>query len=184
MAIAARAPIRFRFAARKALQAVEWMLAEYGDLDFHTILKACYFADKEHLNRFGRPIFGARYYAMRYGPVPMEIYDLLKGDLLRLHEAGVERTPWGIEGYRLRRLSNDTPGTTALSISERECLARAIEKSRSMTFDERTAATHGPDWQKARLGWMDYRDMVDDDNPMREEILEELEDPDAWRTVL
>lgn len=179
-----REPIRFLFAARKALQAVDWMLARKGELDFHTILKACYFADREHLNRYGRPIFGASYRAMKYGPVPVEIYELIKLEPLPLWEAGVESPPWSREGFRLRRTANVDPTVSALSESDLECLEHGLETSVSMTFDERTAATHGPDWQKARGGWMDYRDMVDEDNPMREAILELLEDPETWRTTL
>ncbi len=179
-----REPIRFRFAARKALQAVDWMLSRHRSLDLHAILKACYFADKEHLNRHGRPIFGASYRAMRYGPVPVEIYELLKGEPLRIREAGVERLPWRLEGYHVRRRSNREPELSALSASDRECLERALARSVAMTFDERTAATHGPDWQKARMGWIDYRDMVDEDNPLRAAIIEELEDPETWRMEL
>lgn len=59
--------IRFRFAPAKARSAVQWMLGEARPepLDLHTILKTCYFADKAHLNRWGRPVFGARCRAMR-----------------------------------------------------------------------------------------------------------------------
>jgi hypothetical protein len=32
----------------------------------------------------------------------------------------------------------------------------------SMSFNERTAATHGPDWQAADLDMMQYEDMLDD----------------------
>ena len=71
--------IRFKFAARKALAAIWSMVAERSTLDLHQALKACYFADKKHLNDFGRPVFGAVYQAMRFGPVPLEIYEMAKG---------------------------------------------------------------------------------------------------------
>ena len=179
-----RSPIRYKFSAKKALQATEWMLSKHQSLDLHAILKACYFADKEHLNRYGRPIFGASYRAMPYGPVPAEIYELLKGEPLRIQEAGVEHLPWRLEGYWVRRRSNREPELSALSTSDRECLDRALASSVAMTFNERTAATHGPDWQKAKMGQMDYRDMVDKDNPLRAAIIEELEDPETWRMEL
>lgn len=177
--------IRFRFAPHKALSAVQWMLAEAHAhrLDLHTILKACYFADKHHLNAHGRPIFGASYRAMQYGPVPVEIYEMLKGEPYWLAELERDGYPWHLEGFRVARKTDEEPDTDHLSASDLEALRYGYRSSRSMTFDERTAATHGPDWQKAKLGWMDYADMLDEDNPQREEILEDLEEF-GWRMVL
>lgn len=42
-----------------------------------------------------------------------------------------------------------------------------------MTFSQRTAATHGPDWQAAELGMMRYEDMIDD-GPNKEALIEYL----------
>ncbi|MCS6780342.1 MAG: Panacea domain-containing protein [Geminicoccaceae bacterium] len=176
--------IRFRFAPAKARAAVQWMLHEArpDPLDLHTILKACYFADKEHLNRWGRPIFGARYRAMRYGPVPVEIYEMLKGEPYWLAELAAERYPWSLNGYRVKG-ENEPPDLDALSETDFEELERGFDRARRMTFDQRTAATHGPDWQKAQLGWMRYEDMIEPDNPRRAEILETLEEI-SFRMVL
>ena len=71
--------ITFRFRPVKVIEAVSWMLRTAKSdptdpaeqLDLHTILKTCYFADKRALNEIGRPVFGAKYIAMRYGPVPV-----------------------------------------------------------------------------------------------------------------
>jgi uncharacterized phage-associated protein len=41
-------------------------------------LKAIYFADKEHLAKYGRQIFGDSYIAMKHGPVPSLAYDIVK----------------------------------------------------------------------------------------------------------
>lgn len=43
-----------------------------------------------------------------------------------------------------------------------------------MTFNERTEATHGPDWQKAELGLMRYEDMLED-SPHKAETIAYLE---------
>jgi len=64
--------IRFKFSAQKARAALHWMLAKAGDIDLHAALKACYFADKAHLNKFHRPIFGATYKAMKFGLASMK----------------------------------------------------------------------------------------------------------------
>lgn len=167
-----------RFTPDKAFAAILWMLdrADPRAPDLHTILKACYFADVTHLNAYGRPIFGASYRAMRYGPVPVQIYEMLKAEPYWLAELGVESYPWTLRGYRIARQSNTPPNTDTLSRSDLDALAHGFETAREMDFDERTAATHGTDWQRAALGWMDYRDMVRADNPDREAIIEDLED--------
>jgi hypothetical protein len=126
------------------------------------MLKACYFADKKHLNEHGRPIFGAVYRAMKFGPVPLEIYEMAKGEALWLAELDVDRLPWQLDGYRLRLVSNEEPDFSVLSESDREALASGFRKSCEMTFNERTAATHGSDWQAADLGIMRYEDMLED----------------------
>ena len=153
--------IRFRFSPAKACAAIHWMVCEGRNVDLHSMLKACYFADKKHLNEHGRPIFGATYRAMKFGPVPLEIYEVAKGEALWLAELQVERFPWELEGYRLRLRDNRAPDLDALSESDIAALKYGFDRSRGMTFDERTAATHGADWQAAQLDLMDYEDMLD-----------------------
>lgn len=162
--------IRFKFSAEKALAAIYWMLQRHNGLDLHAMLKACYFADKEHLNKHGRPVFGATYQAMKYGPVPLEIYEMAKGEPLWLAELDVEQMPWRTRGYRLHLNSNEAPDMDVLSESDLIALEHGLEKSRSMTFDSRTAATHGRDWQRANLGLMFYEDMIEESPDRAEKI--------------
>ena len=160
--------IRFQFSAQKALTAVQWMLQKREKLDLHTIAKAAYFADKAHLNQYGRPIFGATYKAMKYGPVPLEIYEMLKGEALHLFEIDRETYPWRLDGYWVSRTTDDAPDLDELSRSDLRCLEDGFRKSIGMNFNERTAATHGRDWQVANMGLMDYADMLDDGPEARE----------------
>lgn len=172
--ITADRPIRFRFAARKALAAVCWMLREHPGLDLHTILKAAYFADRAHLNKHGRPVFGARYKAMKFGPVPVELYEMLKGEPYWLPELGRDDYPWRLTGHRVYPHGGEQAVDQHVSASDWQAITEGLAMSRSITFDERTAATHGPDWQRATLGWMDYADMVEADRPDRDELIREL----------
>lgn len=170
--------VRFKFAPKKALTAIHWMLKQRGSIDLHTILKACYFADKDHLNQHWRPIFGARYKAMRYGPVPLEVYEMLKGEPYWLAELGLEEYPWELKGYYVQL----RPNKDNLYLEERElsdtdvdAIREGFDRSRNMTFNARTQATHGYDWQVAQLGYMHYEDMLKD-NSDRDEIVKHLED--------
>ena len=67
------------FNTEKSLQAVLYVANRLKRRDFHKIFKVLYFADREHLAKYGRPITGDTYVAMEYGPVPSMIYDIFKG---------------------------------------------------------------------------------------------------------
>lgn len=67
------------FNLEKSLQAVLYVANRLTRRDFHKIFKVLYFADREHLTKYGRPITGDTYIAMEYGPVPSMIYDIFKG---------------------------------------------------------------------------------------------------------
>jgi len=136
------------------------MLQQYPTCDLHTALKSCYFADKRHLNEHDRPIFGATYRAMKFGPVPLEIYEMAQGSALYLAELDAARYPWDLSGFVLKLRDNASPDLSPLSETDREAIEYGYQLSRSMTFNERTAATHGSDWQKAKLGLMKYEDMI------------------------
>jgi uncharacterized phage-associated protein len=69
---------RFRFDPEKALNLVLYVAGEVPQATFHTISKVIYFADKLHLQRYGRLICGDSYVAMKHGLVPSEIYDMMK----------------------------------------------------------------------------------------------------------
>src|SRR4051794_37148117 len=74
----------YRVNPRKALEVILWLAHRQSPIDFYHILKMVYFADKYHLNIYGRPVVGDRYEAKNYGPVPTAVYDILKGDGLAL----------------------------------------------------------------------------------------------------
>lgn len=168
--------IRFRFSPKKAFAALTWMVTENPGIDLHAALKACYFADREHLNTYYKPIFGATYRAMKFGPVPLEIYEMAKGEALWLAELGIESTPWELRGFRLARATNTVEDDRSeLSETEQECFGRGLAHSLKMDFSERTEATHGRDWQNANLGLMKYEDMVDDSD-QKIEIVEYLQE--------
>lgn len=171
--------IRFKFAPAKARAALHWMLRQSPTCDLHTALKGFYFADKKHLNENDRPIFGATYRAMKFGPVPIEVYEMAKGDALYLEELSADRYPWALRGYTLRLEENEEPDLSVLSATDMQALEYGYKLSRSMTFNERTAATHGHDWQAAQLGLMNYEDMIDE-SPHKAEKVEYLREASRY----
>jgi hypothetical protein len=152
---------KYRFNAAKALQAIHFMASEQRGLDLHAALKAIYFSDKSHLNAYQQPIFGATYKAMKYGPVPLEIYEMIKGESLWLSELQLPAMPWKLDGYCIQLTSNEPTNLDRLADSEQAHFKDGFSLSRKMNFNDRTALTHGPDWQAANMGEMRYEDMIE-----------------------
>ncbi|MBN2271569.1 MAG: SocA family protein [Sedimentisphaerales bacterium] len=70
--------IRFEFDRDKAVQAVLWLLRRNnGAMDKLKLIKLFFWADREHLVRYGRPIVGGEYYNLDYGPVSSELLNLV-----------------------------------------------------------------------------------------------------------
>ncbi len=156
-----RYEIPFKFSPAKTRAALHWMVSQRAPLDVFTTLAACYFADRMAMNRNGAPIFGATYDARKFGPVAIEIYEVMKAEPLWLAELSADAMPWRIEGRSMVLATSRPPDLSALSESDLDAVQAAFVKATSLVLTERTAETHGRDWQRARLGAMDYRDMVD-----------------------
>ncbi|WP_069472188.1 Panacea domain-containing protein [Candidatus Marithrix sp. Canyon 246] len=70
----------FVFNIKKAIEAILYIAASVEQPSFDRICKIMYFADKQHLEKYGRFICGDNYIAMKDGPIPSGMYDLLKSD--------------------------------------------------------------------------------------------------------
>jgi len=68
----------FVFKAEKSVEAILYIAQNVKQPTFHSISKMMYFADKVHLEKYGRFICGDNYVAMKHGPVPSGTYDILK----------------------------------------------------------------------------------------------------------
>jgi uncharacterized phage-associated protein len=85
-------PIRFKFDSEKLVQALAFFAARgVEDLDTLKAVKLLYFADREHLLKYGRPIVGDDYYCMKNGPIPTnalsQIQDVLSPNPTGDHDA-------------------------------------------------------------------------------------------------
>lgn len=163
---------RFDFKVVKAVQAIRWMLhiAPEKKSDYHTICKACFFADEEVLNLRGRPIFGDQYKAMEYGPVPLGIYEMLKCNQKRIkemHSHGIRSCPWkvvGRYGVVLKSKKNlDKSYLRKIASAELEIIEDSFRRSSRMSFRKKVEVTHGRAWKKGRnreRQFIFYEDML------------------------
>src|SRR5690348_12475436 len=73
--------ISFQFDPEKFFQVAGYFMTRCpGDMTRKRLLKLLYFADREHLLLYGRPIVKDYYVNMDQGPVASRAYDLIKGN--------------------------------------------------------------------------------------------------------
>lgn len=173
--------IKFAFSERKAVQALAYIASVNPGLTPLYVSKVMFFAEKWHLNRYGRPIVADTYIAMPRGPVPSTIKDYIDEKWNWVDKPDdMDAVIVFDRSKRLVRLMSGTqkPNLSVLSETDIECLAEAVEFCRGKSPDELSRVTHlDKAWRDAPLnGPMSYDDFIDDDLPNRAEILELAEE--------
>lgn len=132
----------------RAINSILFALEQLGGrTDMHKLCKILYFADQRHLSEYGRSITGDTYIAMKYGPVPSCVDDILKAvrgdsffsnnqDIMELKKSLYFENRFYIVGVK-------APDIDYLSETDVECLLSSIEFCRDKNFDQLTAASHG-----------------------------------------
>jgi uncharacterized phage-associated protein len=166
--------IRFNFDESKAVETLVYVARAWPDITPFYLSKVLFFADRDHLREFGRPVTGDAYIAMANGPVPSRIYDIVKGELdffgapAAIDEAlTIDQTGT----YHKVRAKRD-PNTDLLSETDVAALDGAIKFCRGKSFSELGNLTHQePAWFKAEANAeMDLELLVPEE--MREEVRE------------
>jgi uncharacterized phage-associated protein len=150
------------FNLEKTLNAVLYISEQLKRSDFHKIFKILYFSDREHLMEYGRAITGDTYIAMEYGPVPSNLYDILKsvrgGSYFK--DNGKYSQYFSIEGRDIIK-PNVKADLTELSKSEIRHLNNAVEKYADMSMKEITDKSHDYAWSKASVnGEINLEDII------------------------
>src|SRR3954462_6956268 len=70
--------LKFVFSEGKALEVLAFIARENPGLSPLYIAKILFYAEKWHLNRYGRPIIADTYIAMPKGPVPSSVRDYIE----------------------------------------------------------------------------------------------------------
>ena len=150
--------IRFTFDWEKAIDAIEFLAEQKPGLTQYYIGKLLFFADREHILDYGRPITGDRYVAMEHGPVPSAVRNLLNGEYPdevadRLEERVVIETR-GNKQHVFAKGGHDGHASR-LSGSDKEYLLDAVAKYAHLSFGRLREISHeDPAWVEAweRLG--------------------------------
>ena len=140
----------------KGLEALLYVSERCANM--YNALKVLYFADKEHLSKYGRSICDDRYVAMSHGPVPSGAYDMVKiarGDSLLTSSRVTDAI--SVQGHGLIPLRK--PNLDFLSDSDKECLDNAIAQYGHLPFPVLEALSHKESAFKAA----DENDFISDE---------------------
>ena len=169
-------PIKFAFNEQKAVAALAFVASETPGQTPFFVSKILFYADKKHVNRYGRPILGDNYVKMEDGPVPSTVKNYF--------DEKWERVPKPVEfdrvltikkrWYRHLYVGQHYADMDLLSESDKRCLLEAIEFCKGKSKDKLSELTHlERAWLRAPDNrYMDYLDFVDEDHPHKEEVIE------------
>ena len=126
-----------------------------GQRDIYSLVKTAYYAQQNHLAQYGTPLFKDCICALPVGPVPSNIYNVLKmasGDSneLNYHRSDDMHLASDAINFKSGRYSaKEDPNMDFLSKSDIESLNYGIEKVAKMSFNQIKEDTHGMEWNRA-----------------------------------
>jgi len=166
---------RGRFKAQKGLEVLLYIARQCPDT--YEALKVLYVADKKHLEGYGRQICGDSYVAMKSGPVPSAVYDMVKfvrGDGFCVPDVDVEEAFEVRDEYTIVPIRD--PDIGLLSESDIECLDWAIEKIKQLPPGGLKWLTHDKAWEAADRNETMSLESIVKTLPDAEDLLEYLQD--------
>jgi hypothetical protein len=129
--------IKFDFNKGKAIEAILYVVNKMSGLDGGWLYDILYSADKLHLERYGRSIFGEMYGATSVQVVPLNVMKLIYAKDAELFEAISNFNGW-IDAKR--ECNRDE-----LSKSDEECLEQSVKN-----FSVDSQGKYDEAWHKAR----------------------------------
>lgn len=138
--------------SKKLTELVLFILGKTGGVDFYHAFKILYFAEMKHLAKWGSGIVPDEFCALKYGPVPTQLYDAVKElnhPRMILSEELSEVIQFAGEDAPNVLLPKREANLKYLSKSEIEVLEQSIEENESLTFGQLMRKSHDEAWEEA-----------------------------------
>lgn len=138
--------------SKKLIELVLYILGKTGGVDFYHAFKILYFAEMKHLAKWGSGIVPDEFCALKYGPVPTQLYDAVKElnhPCMALSEELSEVIQFAGEDAPNVLLPKRGANMKFLSKSEIEALEQSIEENKSLTFGQLMRKSHDEAWEEA-----------------------------------
>jgi hypothetical protein len=170
--------VRYIPSVAKALEVILWLADRQPGIDVYHIVKANFYADKFHVESYGRPIVGDHYRAAWWGPLPRVVYGLLCFQPMEILALGGNgKLPFRVEQETFRVYGDRGPNRKRLSTSDVKALEHGWQRVHDKSFDELVLETHNdPAYENASAGVMDYRDFIPQSDPHRKKKIAYLEE--------
>lgn len=167
---------RYAVNTAKALESILWLANARRGIDVYHVVKAAFYADKYHLNNYGRPISGDDYRADMYGPLGDVVYGLLRGDPLEILALGGNGAlPFKVSKKKFVVSPEREANERKLSKSDIEALRHGLDFVAGKSFNDLFEVSHDdPAYIAANGGRIKYEDLLDADDPDRDEKAEAL----------
>ncbi len=140
----------------KMKAALLFVVAAFDGVDILRAFKILYFANKDHLARYGRPIINDIFCALPNGPVPSMLYDAVKkaqGKRSGYETPEIEELARAIivgeEDLDYVIYKREMPDLDELSKSDIECLKKSLIENRNLSFRELSDKSHDFAWDEA-----------------------------------
>ncbi len=167
--------ITFKPNIEKAVEVILWFCAKKkGKINRYNLLKALFYAEIEHLNKYGRPIIGDTYIAMKYGTVPSLIDNLITKNAIAFSKERIRSLPYDLNKNDI--LAKREANNKFFSKSDIKCLENAFKKYGKLPFGKLRDVNHA---HKAwKTTWKEHPneaipfELLIDDEVLREELRE------------
>lgn len=136
----------------KLTELVLYVIDKTGGVDFYHAFKILYFAEMKHLAKWGSGIVPDEFCALKYGPVPTQLYDAVKElnhPRMTLSEDLAEVVQYAGEDAPNVLLPKRPSNLKFLSKSEIEALDQSIDENKSLTFGQLMRKSHDAAWDEA-----------------------------------
>nr|WP_320011820.1 Panacea domain-containing protein [uncultured Desulfobulbus sp.] len=157
-------------------------------INIYHIAKVLFYADKIHLNTYGRPVIGDTYCKYPYGPAPSTILNMVYQKTEFFSPRQIEAFNTSIRVVKEQYVSISAkrePDLNYFSRSDLEALQEALDTYGELSFDEIFRLTHNELCYIATEDQqpIDYALMLDNNNPRRDSILRNITESSRYITV-
>lgn len=135
---------------------VLYIIGQCKTIDYFHLFKILYFADRNHLGKYGRRIVKDTFCALQYGPVPSNLYDAIKivtgktsrpaSDAITILSDALASKDTIYPNYLTNKEEADMD---ELSPSDIECIDQSIKENSQTPFDRLSDQSHDKAWIEA-----------------------------------
>lgn len=135
----------------KIKAALLYILKSFPDgVDFIKLFKILYFAQRNHLAKYGRGIVNDTFYALKYGPVPSFSYKAMQVVDGRIEDESFSEFTTGFDVNKGIVRGTDNPDLDELSVSDISYLDKSIRDHKDIDPYDLSELSHDEAWMKAK----------------------------------